>query len=504
MSEISKDLEKSETTHCVGLYLLHSQLNLYLEMGKYLEAAGSTVFYYVRSRAELSAVAKRLGVDPSTSNKVTLADVILEGVTAPVPDTNALVSRARALEAKMGETMNRVALSHRHLGNGYSPGSFSYPRDRRLSETDYWQYLNAVTTQVEFWTNEIATKKLTAIIDGGKEAAAACRATGIAFRWLVFARYKDHRAWAVDEFQSLPRVAEIFETISDAEVSPTEPEQYVGATIKNNAFWQRQTLPSLIGRIAANFTVKLGKALLKGDFHKISWKAFFTYPISTYRASVDILARSTASVESLKDTPYVYFPLQKEPEQALLMAAPNFTDQLAIAIDLSRVLPAGVKLAISEHTFGIGRRPPAFYDQLAALPNVVFFSFEESPMARIANALATVTVSGTAAFESATMGKPAIVYNPLSVPTLLAHVFVANEDGSIEDILRRIVDGEWDQGRARIDGAKFEEALGRASFSLGDYGKRTTEDARATLDPNLVSVAGQALLESLASTQQKT
>lgn len=481
----------------IGILLLHSQLNLYLAMGARLSEQGAKVFYYTRTEKERRAVLARLGIADPESPIVAVADLIPDGVVEPVADRDALVTRAREIEARIGETLHRVALAHRHLGAGFSPGSFSYPRDRRISGADYWHYLGAITEQVAFWLNEIAGKRLTAIVDGGKEAAVACRASGIAFRWLIFARYKDHRAWAVDEFQSLPAVASIFEQIADEEVTPATPEQYAGATQKIGDFWRRQRLPSLMARVLRNLTLNLAREVVRRRFSAVSWRGLVGYPIATYRASQAIRRRSTATVESLTGTPYVYLPLQKEPEQALLMAAPEHTDQLSVVIDVARALPAGVLLAISEHPYGIGRRAPAFYDQLAALPNVVFFSFEESPLARIANALVTVTISGTAAFEAATMGRPAIVFNPRSVPTLLPTVRTVGVDGTLEAMIGDLLHNGYDEDRARIDGAKFEEALRRASFSLGAYGTQTSEKSGTSPDKEHVATVTDALLASL-------
>lgn len=478
----------------VGIVLLHSQLNLYLALGARLSRGGARVRYYVRSEAERRAVAARVG--DGRHDAVVLCERIESEIDAPPRPREELVADARAIESRIGETINQVLLTHRHLGRGYSPGSFSYPRNRRLSEAGYWAQLQAVVAQIAFWEREIADHRLDVVIDGGKEAAVACRAAGVAFRWLIYARYKDHRAWAVDEYQSLPGVAEGFESVDPASVEPAAPEQYFGAVQKIGLFWRRQTLPSLLVRLGRNLTLGVARDVARRRWRGLSYENYVGYPVRIYRASQAIRRLSRATVESLKGRPYVYLPFQKEPEQALLMAAPEFTDQLAIAIEISRQLPAGVLLAISEHPYGIGRRPADYYAQLAALPNVVFFSFEEPPLARIAGSLLTATISGTAAFEAAAMGKPAMVFNPKSVPAFLPHVFVAGRDGSVGEIVRRVLDGAVDEAEARLDGARFQEALRRASFSLGAYGVHTSERQGAAPTDALVTVLHDALCNS--------
>jgi hypothetical protein len=484
----------------VGFLLLHSQAKLYLAMGAYLERQGVEAFYYVRTDAERRAFAASHDVP---AEKVVVADLVMDVAAGPTPDRDALLAQARSIEERSGETIARIGLSHRHLGRGFSPGSHRYPRDPRIASIGHDGFVAGITAQVAFWEREIAEKGLTVVIDAGKEAAVACRMAGIAFRWLIYARYKDHRAWSTDEYQSLPDVPAIFSTIPDLAVNPTEAKLYVAAEVKRGKFWNNQRLGSLLLRLIRNCTIILGKDCLRGRFEQIGYDHLIGYPIRVYRESLSIRRLSTATAHSLEGQPYVYLPLQKEPEQALLMAAPEHTDQLAIAIDLARSLPAGVKLAISEHFMAIGRRPAAFYQQLGALPNVVFLSFDEHPLSRIANAAATVTISGTAAFEAATMGKPAIVYNPRSVPAFLPHVFVVGRDGTPSEIFKRIFSGEIDEARARRDGAKFEEALARASFSLGDYGTLTTERDGVEPPVELVERAAKALMDSLPARQER-
>jgi hypothetical protein len=476
-----------------GIMLFHSQFQLYLALGRKLKALGVAVHFYVRSEAERNAVVATLD---GQYDSVTIADLIPDTIREPVTDREALAERALAQEARLGERLNRIAAAHRQAGRGYSPGSLNYPARRRYTDATYWQYLNAISTQVAFWEREVEEKGLTVLVDAGKEAASVARSRGIAYRWLVFARYQSNRAWAVDEYQSLPQVREIFETLAPPE-NPPEPEQYLGAVRKIGAFWKRQTLPNLAYRVARNCTIGIARALYLRNRELLSFDALVAYPIRVYRHSRRIRRLSTATVESLQGIPYVYLPMQKEPEQALLMAAPESTDQVEIAISVSRALPAGTMLAISEHSIAIGRRPESFYAQLAALPNVVFFSFESDPLARIANAVATVTIAGTAAFEAATLGRPAIVFGQHVVPAFLPNVMTVRQRGDLEAALTRASSGVFDPAAMLADGKRFEEALKQASFPLGEYGWRTSEEKGVEPPDEVVDMLLDRLLQSL-------
>jgi hypothetical protein len=94
------------------------------------------------------------------------------------------------------------------------------------------------------------------------------------------------------------------------------------------------------------------------------------------------------------------------------------------------------------------------------------------------------------------MGKPAMVFNARSVPAFLPHVFVAERDGTVGEIVHRVLDGAVDAERARVDGARFQEALRRASFSLGAYGVHTSERQGAAPTEELVMTLYDALCDS--------
>lgn len=493
-------MESNISTHslgpppaAVGILLLHSQLNLYIAMGKKLARRGCKVIYYTRSEKERGAV---LRLTDSAREDVIVSDLILILASEPLGDPKEIVSRARDVEARIGEPLNKVGLTHRHLGWGYSPGSFNYPRDPELTGIGYWNYLNAVLGQIEFWEEEIRRHGLELLVDAGKEAAVACRAANISYRWMIYARYKDHRAWSVDEYQSIPGVRNFYEKDAEADLLEPTLQPYIAGAEKNEIFWRRHQIGYVVSSIIRNCTLRLGGQVYRRDWSRIRFHHLVLSPIRVYREARKIKRLSTETAVSLADTPFVYMPLQKEPEQALLMTAPDHTDQLAIAIEVSRSLPAGVMLVISEHPFGIGRRPDNFYDQLAALPNVRFFSFSEPALAKVAASSATVSISGTAVFEAAILGRPAVVYNRRSVPEFLDHVFVANRDGALEEIFSRIIRGKIDMEKARKDGARFERALRDASFSLGKYGTTTTEAGYAPPD-ELVTRLTQRLLAGL-------
>lgn len=114
-------------------------------------------------------------------------------------------------------------------------------------------------------------------------------------------------------------------------------------------------------------------------------------------------------MESLPEK-YIFFPLQRYPEASVDVFGRYSEDQLQHIVDLWRVLPDDVVLVVKEHATAIGERPLSFYRELKKYKNILIVSHEVDSHALIEGALATATVTGTAALEAALRNKKSIVF----------------------------------------------------------------------------------------------
>lgn len=116
---------------------------------------------------------------------------------------------------------------------------------------------------------------------------------------------------------------------------------------------------------------------------------------------------------------YVYMPLHLIPESAVFVKAPYYIDELNLIEQVSKALPIGWKLYVKEHQAMLGERGFEFYKKVKELHNVrlVQINYYKDPKPWIVNAKGVVTMIGTTAFESALLGKRAIVFGnvPFSV-----------------------------------------------------------------------------------------
>ena len=112
--------------------------------------------------------------------------------------------------------------------------------------------------------------------------------------------------------------------------------------------------------------------------------------------------------------PYVYAPLQFQPECSTLPMAGAYVDQAMTMQLLSQCLPAGVLLYVKEHprqrTKGTACRSASFYRSLAALPNVRLIRHDTSSFALREHCRAVATGTGTAGFEAIFRGKPTLLF----------------------------------------------------------------------------------------------
>lgn len=109
---------------------------------------------------------------------------------------------------------------------------------------------------------------------------------------------------------------------------------------------------------------------------------------------------------------YVYMPLHLIPESSTSVLSPFYLNELASIEQVSKSLPLGWYLYVKEHQSMLGERSINFYKKANKLPNVKMISvnYYIDPKPIIQNAIGVITVTGSAAYEAALLGKKAIVF----------------------------------------------------------------------------------------------
>ena len=109
--------------------------------------------------------------------------------------------------------------------------------------------------------------------------------------------------------------------------------------------------------------------------------------------------------------PYIYFPLGLQPEMTTDTIGLRFGDQLLAIEELSAAAPETVLVYVKENpkqTYHM--RGESFYRRLNALSNVRYIANDFPSLDLIKNAKCVAQVTGTAGYEAALLGVPAICF----------------------------------------------------------------------------------------------
>jgi len=118
----------------------------------------------------------------------------------------------------------------------------------------------------------------------------------------------------------------------------------------------------------------------------------------------------TATLEEIENDKFIFFGFHKQPENSIDVHGRYYEDQTTVVINLWRLLPAGWKLVLKEHTNAVGDRSFKFYRNLQKYPNIVLVNEKINSKLLIERSQLVVTVSGTMAYEAALMRKPSITF----------------------------------------------------------------------------------------------
>ncbi len=124
------------------------------------------------------------------------------------------------------------------------------------------------------------------------------------------------------------------------------------------------------------------------------------------------LVKNSYFEDPVEGETYVYMPLHLIPESSVFVKASFYVDELNLIEQVSKALPIGWKLYVKEHQAMLGERDPAFYAKAAEISNVrvVQVNYYKDPKPWILKAAGVVTITGTAAYEAALMGRKSIVF----------------------------------------------------------------------------------------------
>lgn len=145
---------------------------------------------------------------------------------------------------------------------------------------------------------------------------------------------------------------------------------------------------------------------------------------------------------------YALYPLNTEPEVALLVYGRTYRNQIETVRNVASSLPLGWKLFVKEHPNAKGYRSKGFYEKLNAIPNVVLIGSEVSTEVLIRNAELVFVVFGTIGLEAILKKKPVISLSQTPYGTFPPNMVRCVESlpglaAEIRDLLEKYNYDEW-------------------------------------------------------------
>ncbi len=132
---------------------------------------------------------------------------------------------------------------------------------------------------------------------------------------------------------------------------------------------------------------------------------------------------------------YVYVPLHLQPEMTVDTVGGMFRDQLLLVEKVHNMIPDDWYIYIKENPKQLAfARDKYFFKRLSSIPNTILVDRSVDTYKLLENSQFVATVTGTAAWESITGGKPALIFGNVwfaELPGIIRY----HESVSINDIL---------------------------------------------------------------------
>ena len=188
---------------------------------------------------------------------------------------------------------------------------------------------------------------------------------------------------------------------------------------------------------------------------------------------------------------YAIYPLNTEPEVALLAFGRPYRNQIETVRNLAAALPVGWKLVVKEHPNAYGYRTLAYYRKLKQIPNVVLAgpTADTAPLTDGAGLVALVY--GTIGLEAIIKKKPLLVFSEAPYGVFPPHMVRLNENPwRLGDDIRQLLDGyRFDESQVQAYVAAhirtgirinlFTGLLAKSGRQSGEPGKALDQQYRA-------------------------
>lgn len=420
-----------------------------------------------------------------------IADVVeLGALLEPRPrdevDARQLAEQAREFESRTGVLLREVVRSDRHFGVDYLSGGI-FPRSAHAADLDDIQVMDialrlcqACEETLLKWQplfvlcypgmiTSMALSEVAQRMDIPLRGLAKGRKKREQFHWLV---NKYASWWGLDE--AVAARIELDKTPVDEgeggfDMGAPFRMQVALDTLRADASL-RGLIRKLDGITRRTIVNKLRNRAGYGSYRYLD-NLFYVVRMWWWRRQVttEKIEEATALGPLSDGRPFIFYPLQTEPESNLMAEAPMCDNQLTVIDWLCKAAPAGWSVAVKDHPGALAPKPPGFMERLRRYPNLVLLPTLASGEAVAARAEVVAVINGTLGLQAAIAGLPVLCYHPHYQGRCVPHMLFADSYPATVAALRRIRDGDIPSlAERRRCGRAYSDALDDCSFEVTD------------------------------------
>jgi hypothetical protein len=259
------------------------------------------------------------------------------------------------------------------------------------------------------------------------------RQRGIPYMQLKLTRVQNYVSWFTDPFELSPHIVEVFRRYLDTSVDHAGD---AAAREEARAFLEAAKGEHLVYEGAINLpgAKPAKRASLRAQYNRVcAWGIRFVQALRVHDRHYPTLAYSLFQVRVMRPLRrrlqrfqfdieddkaftatqagcFAIYPLNTEPEVALLAFGRPYRNQIETVRNLAASLPVGWKLVVKEHPNAYGYRTTAYYHKLKQIPNVLLAGPKADTGRLIEESELVALVYGTIGLEAIIKQKPLLIF----------------------------------------------------------------------------------------------
>lgn len=196
----------------------------------------------------------------------------------------------------------------------------------------------------------------------------------------------------------------------------------------------------------------------------------------------------------------IFMPLHYEPEASLSVRSLFYSNQLALIENISKSIPYNYTLVLKEHPQMSGLREISFYKRIERMPNAEIASVNVSSREIIDKCKMAITLTGTAGYEAALLGKPVLMFGTTIFNDVMPGVYGFNgKMGELPKIILNALNS-YSYDRSRVVSVLAKYIASSWDVSQKEFWEKNTETQQYR---ELITTIGDILEEVLFSCESK-